>query len=61
MDKLKILNKELQNINLMSKTHLTTLAGYAQKNLEIVNKLNHIFKYFYSNTKDTALRLYKEK
>ena len=30
------------------KTHITALAGYAQNTLEIVTKLDHIFKYFHS-------------
>ena len=47
-NKLKILNKELQNINYMSRTCITELPGYAQNILETKTKPSHIFKYFHS-------------
>ena len=48
LDKLTILDKELQNRNQMSKTRITALAGYAQNILEGATKPSHIFKYFHS-------------
>ena len=48
LDKLKISNKELQNINQMSQNCITALAGYARNILETATKLSHIFKYFHS-------------
>ena len=49
IDKFKILNKELQNTNLMSKTRITAPPGCAQNTLEAVT--NHVFKYSHSITK----------
>ena len=45
LPKLKILNKELQDINQMPKSRIAVLAGCAQ------NKPSHVFKYFQSITK----------
>ena len=51
LDKLNILNKELENTNLMPKALIEVLARCAQNILEIVTKQNHIFKHFHSITK----------
>ena len=45
----RILNKDLENKNLILKTHITTLAGYAQNTLETVPR-----RTIFSNT-PTAL------
>ena len=62
LDKLKILNKELQNINQMSKTLIIALVGYAQNVFRDCNKAKlyfQIFPFYYE--KNTALREYKRK
>ena len=51
LDKLKILNKELWNINKMSKTCITALAGHAKNILETTTKPSHFLKYFHSIVK----------
>ena len=55
LNKLKISNKELQNIKQVSKTCITALTKYAQNILDTANKLTHIFKYFHSIMKQTML------
>ena len=51
LNKLNILNKKLQNINLISKTCIKALAGYAQVTLKTATKLNYIIKYSHYITK----------
>ena len=48
LDKIKILNKELQNINQMSKTCITSLAEYPHSTLEAATKLAHTFNFSHS-------------
>ena len=55
LDKLKILNKELQNMNEIYKTHMTALAGYGKKILQTATNLQPL--YF---EKNTTIREYKE-
>ena len=62
LDNLKILNKELQNINQMSKTRITSLVRYASEHLSDCNQAEpyfQIFPFYYET--NTALREYKEK